>query len=359
MRRHPKCVIKGLLLVGGGAIVRDLALQWWTRRNTTEPLSWQNVDISQTLRSGAVAAVTGAAIGEIVHQYVVYQESRLPFDPNVFLNKVLLREHLQADPRYFEAVLTLKTRLQALLARLFQDKLAAAPQLGGSFYKRTAIVSDYDLDFILPFKYVAYPTLKQMYQDVYDKLQNALSNNVLVTKQSRSIGIDFADPTGDIHVDIVPGREIGDHCYYKKLNMYVNGDWFWHQGSSMKADLSQQMGITRSKPMARRVIKLLKLYRILYAASLSNAAIEQCVVHALSKGQYGTSASLTENLLNSMHWLAKKLCQVTLWDIANTNNNLHAKMSDFDRRKTAQRLFKDIAAVEHNPRFLKEVFDID
>jgi len=84
--------------------------------------------------------------------------------------------------------------------------------------------------------------------------------------------------------------------------------------------------------------------------------IEQCVVAALSEDNFGIHASPTENLLNSMDFISKKMEQKNLIDIANSNNNLHDKITDIQRGYISNQFQRDIKRIEGNPRYIKEIF---
>ena len=112
--------------------------------------------------------------------------------------------------------------------------------------------------------------------------------------------------------------------------------------------------MTTNNPDARKIIRLLKLYRDANNLGLPSLIIEHSVVKALSKKVY---ASVCENLLYGMSNLAENLMQTTLVDFANTNNNILQKMTEHERSKVRRMLLTDVQSVENNPRYLKEMFE--
>ena len=196
-----------------------------------------------------------------------------------------------------------------------------------------------------------------MYYTVKDFLEKKFGNKFEISAKSRSICLSFNDPSLHFKIDIVPGREINNYRKDKTLNLYLKSDWFFQRGSSQKINVTQQNKITCNQPEARKVIKLLKIYRHCYFPALSSAVIEQCVIEALDEKQFGLFGSLTENLLNCMDWLAKILGQNAFMDEANSNNNLLKKLDYFDKANIIQILENDISRVESNSRYLKDIFD--
>lgn len=116
--------------------------------------------------------------------------------------------------------------------------------------------------------------------------------------------------------------------------------------------------MTINKPEAETVIKLLKAYRDRNSLPLPTLMVKQCVVDALSENNFGVYASPTENLLNCMGFISKRMEQKSLrkCDIANSNNNLHDKVTDMQKSYISNQLRKDIQRIE-NPRYIKEIFE--
>jgi hypothetical protein len=109
-----------------------------------------------------------------------------------------------------------------------------------------------------------------------------------------------------IHFDIVPGSKINNYAVEKDLNLFVKPDWIWQMGSSFKTNIGIQKNMTKNKPEARTVIKLLKAYRDRNSLQLPTLMVEQCVVDALSENNFANYDSPTENHLNCMDFISKK-----------------------------------------------------
>src|SRR5690606_36098914 len=138
--------------------------------------------------------------------------------------------------------------------------------------------------------------------------------------------------------------------------LYVRPDWIWQKGTSFKANIGLQRAITVNQPEARRVIKLLKCYKDRNNLFLPTTIIEQSVIAAMSRQNFGIADSVTEDLLNCMYFLAKTLKRESLQDISNSNNNLFGKMNLWERSLVAWQLHNDLERIEDNPRYIKEIF---
>jgi len=341
----------------GLTALADILIQLIEHNTKGEIFTWKSYNGRRTLKNAAIGGAVGGGIGYVVYEYKISEEAKHPFNSDEYLKKVLTEEHLKANPKAFKAVIAYREEVKQWMLDRFRNKLVAFPQDTGSFIKRTALVSNYDLDIVLPFKRSSYASLEEMYYDVHEVIEKEFGSKATVTKQTKAIGLTFENNGDPIHFDVVPGREINDYLTEKELNLYVRPNLPWSRGSSFKTNVGIQKGITVNKPEARTVIKLLKAYRNRNGLSLPTLIVEQCVVAALSENNFGTHFSSTENLLNCMEFICRKMEQKSLVDIANSNNNLHNKLSDMDRSYISDQLQQDIKRIEENPRYIKEIFD--
>lgn len=357
MRRKERYLLNGALIGGGATALLDIFLQMLEHKDKGIDFKWGSYDGWRTLKNAALGGAIGAGVGYTIYCYKISEEAKIPFDSDEYVKRVLTKEHLKANPNDFKSVVEYREKLKQWLSNTFANKLVALPEDTGSFYKRTAISSNYDLDIVLPFRRDSYKTLEEMYYDVYEVIGKAYSSGAKITKHTKAIGISFEENGQYIHFDIVPGREINDYKKEKDLNLFVKPNWVWQSGSTFKTNIGTQKNITVNKPEARTVIKLLKAYKDRNCLPLPSVIIEQCVVEALSPNNFGTHISPTENLLNCMKFISGKLKQKSLTDLANTNNNLLNKLSDTQRSNLSIKIQLDIGRIEENPRYIREVFE--
>lgn len=357
MRRQDRNIVNGALIVGGATALVDILLQWIEHKDKGVDFTWESYNGMRTLKRSLVGAAVGGGLGYVYYRYQISQEAKLPFNSDDYVKKILTEEHLKANPATFKSVVAYREKVKQWMVDKFGNKLVALPEDTGSFYKRTAINSNYDLDIVLPFRKNSYASLEEMYYDVYEKVGKTFGQKATVTKQTKAIGITFENNGNPIHFDVVPGREINNYAVEKDLNLYVKPNWIWQRGSSFKTNVGVQKSMTVNKPEARTVIKLMKAYRDRNGLPLPTLMIEQCVVDALSENNYGVYLSPTENLLNCMDFISKKMEQKSLMDIANSNNNLHDKVTDMQKSYISNQLRKDIMRIEENSRYIKEIFE--
>jgi hypothetical protein len=356
MRRKEQYITKWALIGFAGTAGVDILVQLLEHLLDKKPFTWESYNGNRTLKNAFIGCAIGAGVGYLAYQTKLSEEARHPFNSDEYLKKVLSEENLKSDPLLLKKYLSYKAEIKEWLNRKFDSRLICKAEDAGSFFKRTAIASNTDLDIVLAFRNNSYATLEEMYYHVYDCLQAQFEHKAIVTKQTKAIGLTFEHNCLPIHFDIVPGREVGDYKVTKELNLYVRADWAWQKGSSFKTNIGVQKTITVNKPEARRVIRLLKTYKVRNGMELPSVIIDQCVVESLSDSRFGVHFSDTENLLNSMNFIARKMQQNNYSDTANSNNNLNSKLNSTQRHYLAEQLYNDVERIEENPRYIKEIF---
>jgi hypothetical protein len=298
MRRRDKYILVGGAIGFGFIALIDILRQWFKRSQEDKPFTWESYNGMQTLKNGVLGFAIGAGAGYLTYKRRVSEESEIPFSSDGYLRRHLTKESLKAKPDLFQKVLQRRERVKQLIEDKFRKKLVACPEDAGSFYKRTAIASNFDLDIIVPFKRTSFGSLENMFENVHRVIDKSFGQEATVTKQTKAISIAFDEDTEPIYFDIVPGREIDNYEKDGVLNLYVRPEWVWQRGSSFKTNVISQLKLTRNKPQARTVIKLLKCYRDRNGFDLPGVVLEQCVVEALSNKNQLVLQYNKDNLLN-------------------------------------------------------------
>ena len=358
MRRREKYITIGAGLGIAGSILYDVWQQRKTKNAQGGSLTWDNYDFNQTAKLAIRNGLIGGLAGFCYYKYRIYQESGIPFDADNYLKTVLKRERLDNDPEYLQKAIEYRDAIKKKLFEHFKDLLVTYPLNGGSFVKRTAIHSGYDLDIVLAFSRSSYSSLEEMYLCVYYYIDRIFGAKATVKKETKAISMSFELASGDcIEFDIAPGREINDFRRDSDLNFFVRQGYFSNKPVSFKTNYNKQRHTTTNKPHARDVIKLIKVYCNRNNLDIPTIIIEKCVVEALSNIFFGIDTSLSENFLNAMEYLSQKLMQSSILDPTNSNNNLVNKLGYFTRCSISNLIDTDIHRIENNPRYLMEAFD--
>lgn len=358
MRKKQRHIVQGALIGFGIAALIDILMQLLEHLDRGEKFTWKDLDGTRTLKNGMIGGALGAGAGYIKYVFGNSLDEKQSFNSDEYLNNVLRTESLRENPDLLENALIFRDKLKLWIVENVSDKLVSLPVNSGSFIKRTANSNGFDVDITLPYKRDSFQSLEDMYNWTYDKLNSKFGNIAKVKRNTKAISILFEKDGYEINFDVVPGREINNYKIDNELNLFVNSKVFWKRGSSFKINTAIQRYATTNKPEARRVIRLIKSYNYRNSLHLPSVVIEQAVIEALSNRRYGVYSSDTDNLLNSMEYLAAKLEQENFIDHGNSNNNLNNKLSNEQRYTVIRLLRTDIEKIEASPYYLKEIFEL-
>ncbi len=144
-------------------------------------------------------------------------------DKSVHLDKVIKSHQITKEQQLLDKHKDKNKEVKEALEDNYKDKIYS-PFNSGSYAKNTAINTRFDFDMVCPFKRNSFTTLKEMYEDVYNFLNNKYKDVADVKKQKVSIGLNFfADNDGDkVKIDVVPGRELNQDQFKDDENLNLS-----------------------------------------------------------------------------------------------------------------------------------------
>lgn len=241
-----------------------------------------------------------------------------------------------------------------------------SPFNSGSFAKHTAINTKFDLDLVVPFKRNSFTTIEEMFQDVFDFLNDkySTSGKAYVRKQKVSIGVRFySDEDGDeINIDVVPGRELNNETYQdtKDLNVYFNGDhWGFTKGSYTKTNIQAQIEQIKAKENERKVIRLLKIWKNSNYENYKSFLLELISIKAFDKVEI--SGNTWEKLKSVMEYIRDNITKddFKLIDPGNSNNDIITSLESYERTNLSNKMNNIINRIEENDENIKTYFPIN
>lgn len=236
----------------------------------------------------------------------------------------------------------------------------------GSFSKHTAINIKFDLDLVAPFKRNSFDTIQSMFDDVFNFLEKkyAQAGIAHVRKQKVSIGVQFhADKDGHkINIDVVPGREltIDNFSETKNLNIYFNdNEWGFSKGSYTQTNIQAQIDHIKGKENARKIIRLLKIWKNSNYESYKSFLLELATIKAFDKKDI--TGNLWEQLKSVMEYLIDNITQESfkIIDPGNSNNDVLSSMESWDKTNFANKLKLMIERIEENSDNINVYFPIN
>ena len=251
--------------------------------------------------------------------------------------------------------------VSALLSEKFQKELAEPPQLIGSASRGTAVRSKFDLDILLAFRKGSFPTLRHMYETVYEVLEEEFNDKDLlkIRRQRRSLGLRLDVGGNDVLIDIVPGRKISDDPKSKDLKLYdCERGLLTDYESSIKTNLHKQEELMKHKTREFRVIRLLKVWRDTNSLKFKSGMIDRMVLKAFKIHPYLQNDPLYDQLQTVMAYMRDNIQSIKIVDPGNSNNVIFKSMSQQEKIMVAGQLDRDMKKLEKYPHYLKEIFPL-
>jgi hypothetical protein len=238
------------------------------------------------------------------------------------------------------------------------------PINSGSFAKHTAINCKFDLDVVVPFKRNSFATLENMFDDVFEYLKEEYKSEAFTRKQKVSIGIEFyPDDDGDsISLDIVPGRELKQDQYSddKNLNLFVNSTYgLIEEKTHIQTNIQAQIDHIKAKENERKIIRLLKIWKISNNERYKSFFLELLVIKAFDKEDI--SGNLWEKLKGVMTYTKDNVTKdsFSLKDPGNSGNDVIDTLNSTERQNLSNTMNTIIENIEANKEYLKIYFPIN
>lgn len=239
-----------------------------------------------------------------------------------------------------------------------------SPTNSGSYAKFTAINSKFDLDIMVPFKRNSFSTLEEMFDSVFEFLEEKYKDIATVRKQKVSIGIEFyEDEDGDvISVDIVPGRELKQDNYPedKNLNLLFNDQTsFLSKNSYIKTNIQAQIDHIKSRENERKIISLLKIWKSSNSQPYKSFMIELLTIKAFDAESI--TGNLWEKLKKVMEYIRDNVTTegFRLIDPGNSNNDLMDTLETWDRSNLSNTMKIIIDRIVENEDNIKTYFPVN
>lgn len=275
----------------------------------------------------------------------------MSFDKNKYLSDVLETHKLHHVQDFVNKVQAKRDEIKELMSEHYGNKKYSAFN-SGSFAKHTATNIKFDMDVVEPFKRSAFDTLQNMFDDVYDTLEEKYGSNV-VRKQKVSVGLEFPKEDGDelpVQIDVVPGRELSDDDYSKTkdLNLCFNEDhWGFKKGTYTKTNISKQIDHISGRNTERKVIRLLKIWKKHKDKNYKSFLLELITIKALDGKK---SIGLWEDSKATMEYIRDNIAEDSfhLYDPGNSNNDVVAAMDSYKRQSLKGEMDNMLRNIESN-----------
>ena len=362
MRKKNRNILNGALIGGTTVSIIDIILQYFELREQEKQFNWENYDGLRTLKRGLLGAGGGAMIGYGVYRYNIFKQSRRPYNSEEYLKTVLNNSSIKNDSALFTEVLKVREEIKQIIDYDFGNQLASKPFDAGSFAKRTANNSNFDIDIIIPFSKKSQLTTEEIFTHVYNSLNRNLSRSQYksIKKNRKAISLTYLSKSGkEIFVDVVPSRERNNFKRDGDLTLYKRNKSIFDSPSTFKTNPIAHRSVTVNRPTERKIIRLIKLWRDETKLNLPSSVIEVLVIKAFNSGYMASKITLKERLVASMIYVANYIENWKVRDVSNSSNTLCSGMNRYDREQVANQLLRDVNRIKQRPSYLKEIFQYE
>lgn len=279
------------------------------------------------------------------------------------LNQVLETHRMSHISDLLDKYTNKRDEVKEALEEKYGSKIYS-PINSGSYAKHTAINIKFDLDIVTPFKRNSFATLEEMFDDVYNFLNEKYKDDADVIRQKVSIGIKFfEDEDGHkIDIDVVPGRELNDNQYSddKNLNLFVNSKYgLLEEKTYVQTNIQAQIDHIKGKNDERSIIRLLKIWKATNNESYKSFFLELATIKAFDK--VDVSGNLWEKLKKVMEYIRDNVTKdnFTLKDPGNSNNDVADTLDSWDKSSLSNKMSNIIDNIERNSENIKTYFPVN
>lgn len=291
-------------------------------------------------------------------------------DKNLHLDSVIKTHQITKEEQLLNKYKDKNKEVKEALEKKYESDIYS-PFNSGSYSKNTAVNIKFDFDMVCPFKRNAFGsngTLKQMYEDVFDFLNEKYKDEATVRKQKVSIGVEFfADADGDVvKIDVVPGRELSQDQYKddENLNLYVYYKYgnFDEGSERIKTNVQAQIKnikdrATTEKDSIRKIIRLLKVWKnTKYNYPTKSFFLELITIKAFDNKEI--SGNLWSKLETVLQYIRDEVTgeSFTLKDPGNSSNDLIETLTTSERQTLSDDMTYMLKRIEDNDENIKTYF---
>lgn len=284
----------------------------------------------------------------------------MAMDKNKHLNCVLKSHNIENNETLMTAYRTKRNEVREDLKERYKGRIYRIIH-SGSYKKGTAVNIKFDMDIVIPFKKNE-DTLENLYNDLYnyfDKDYRKKDGTLLsVKKQKVAIGLEFLVDGHILDLDIVPGREIDDYEKDGDLNLYVNEQMgSFKKASYIKTNIQKQIDHIRDTPIAREMIKLLKVWKRRNNGQVKSFVIELISIRALD-GYKGENDPWSK-LKYVLEYIRDNIKTVSLVDPGNSNNIVSDTLESFQKDSISDTMKWMLENIEANDKSIENYFPIN
>jgi len=244
--------------------------------------------------------------------------------------------------------------LREQLHKKFEHQLAEYPTIHGSALKDLAIQGS-DVDVQVTFKQNA-GTIANIYDKVNEFCSSEYSDESLtsVRSQKHSVGLSFDLGNTEQRIDVVPLRQVNNGT--GDTYLHVGSNSFFGSSTYQKTNPKKQLAAFKFTLKQKKIIKLLKAWKVENNISIKSIHIEYLVHKAFMSTRM--PSDFDKCLLEVVKFIGNNI-SLKFVDPGNTNNIISNSLTSFQKANIRDYCFDMVDKIRNDERNIIDYFRYD
>lgn len=348
MSKKVKYARNGALLLGlGNAAINVFEQLDKMEDDPNLKFDWWGL-LGATAKGAAVGGIGGFTVGAIAD----YQNSlEEPINTDDFLLSMVDSVRLDKDDLNYRSLDEKADKLVDLLKVKLGDKLVGEPMRLGSTEHGTALADNFDIDICLPFKTDSFSTTSQMYDHLYDCVEELIGSQSIIEsrEQKKSIGIILKLRGEERKIDLVPYKLTASKGNKTSGYLFVNDPT---KPTYTKTDIHALKSLKLTETQ-KKVVVALKHWKAKYDIPLSSHLLQNFVIDAYQRNR--VPKGFTDKVMMVLRHIRDNMDVAVIRSVENTNNIL-TNIPDSKKAEIIGACKRTIEDFEYQPNSVVDIF---
>ncbi|MGQ2983090.1 hypothetical protein [Flavobacterium sp.] len=246
-------------------------------------------------------------------------------------------------------------KLREQLHKRFRTQLVEYPSLHGSAVKGLSIEGS-DIDVQVAFKQNS-GTIANVYDMVNDFCAEEFEDRSLtsVRSQKHSVGLSFKVADKDHRIDVVPLRQVNNGS--GDTYLFVGNSSFFGTPTYKKTNPKKQLAAFKFTIKQKKIIKLLKVWKIENRISIKSMHLEYLVHKAFNSTKM--PVGIDKCLLEVINYIGNNITTLRFVDPGNSNNIISNTLTELQKVNIRDYCFEMLDNIYKDERNIMDYFAVD
>jgi hypothetical protein len=320
MKKTLKYTRNGVIVGGIGCLIINFVKQ--LNRKNDSPDS--KFDWEEFLKAGGKGALIGGGFGLIAGGITdINNSNQEPLNTSSILNAAISNLTLNKQDHSYKWLSNKAVKIENFIVSKFKQELGGTIARIGSTEENTALTDDFDIDLIVPFAPLSFPSIESMYDELYCFIENNFSDEDLIKirPQKKSIGLIFNLDGDEYKIDVVPYKLSPKKGNKTSGYLFVNNNSFFKNDTFTKTDIAKLKEI-KLNPTQQKIHVAIKNWKRNFDVPLSSHLAKHLIMEAYIANQGIIPRDFTKKLIMVIRHIHNQIQFTRIISVENTNNIL-------------------------------------